>query len=177
MPEEIPAGPYPDANPKTVFGVAKPGVHAVPAVALFQMGRAMAYGKAKYGLYNYREHAITASTYFDAAMRHIWRYWDGQDTDPDTCPEDPARRIDHRALAMACLGIWMDAESMGKLNDDRGPPGQLDLFLDTYTIKTPLPPPETPPPEAPQSLVPRHYELELDEPAFLRNQYSPSGYR
>jgi hypothetical protein len=64
----------------------------------------------------------------------MWLYWDGQDTDP----ESGERKIDHRALAMACLGIWMDAESCGKLNDDRGPPGALDKFLAENTVKKTL---------------------------------------
>ena len=124
---------YPDDNPKTVLGLTKPSIASVPPIALFKIGAAMADGARKYGRFNYREHAITASTYYDAVMRHLLAWWDGEDVAADS-------GVDHLAHAAACLCIAMDARSLGKLNDDRKLPGGLPGYLVDNTTKAKVPP-------------------------------------
>lgn len=102
----------PDTNPKTRFGAAKPGFHAIPPVALLHCGRGMEDGEVKYGLTNWRENEVSASVYYDAAMRHMMSWWDGEQFAQDS-------GVHHLGHTMACCAILLDAEHMGKLNDDR----------------------------------------------------------
>lgn len=102
----------PDDNPKTAHGLRKPSLHAIPPVALMLLGQAMMEGKRKYGPFNWREQKISTSVYYDAALRHLMSYWDGEDIDPDS-------GLPHPVKAIACLVILMDAMAQGSLNDDR----------------------------------------------------------
>ncbi len=102
----------PDTNPKTAFGQVKPGIHAIPPVALLHCGRGMENGEVKYGLTNWREHEVSASVYYNAAFRHFGAWWDGEQ-----CAADSG--VHHLGHVMACCAILLDAEHMGKLNDNR----------------------------------------------------------
>ncbi len=104
-----------DTNPKTRFGMAKPGVADVPPVALIHLGLAMRDGAQKYGRVNYREHPVTASVYYEAAMRHLMAWWDGEDSAEDS-------GVHHLGHVMACCAILLDTEAQGTLNDDRPKP-------------------------------------------------------
>jgi hypothetical protein len=102
----------PDTNPKTAYGVQKAPVHLVPPPALLALAEVMGLGAKKYGPYNWREHAVSASVYQAAAMRHLLAWWSGESIDPESGQS-------HLAHAMACCAIVLDAEAVGKLNDDR----------------------------------------------------------
>ncbi|MDI3307512.1 MAG: DUF5664 domain-containing protein [Acetobacteraceae bacterium] len=103
---------YPDDNPKTVLGIAKPALHVIPPVALIHLGQVMSDGARKYGPFNWREKRISFSVYFNAAMRHWLAAWDGEDVASDS-------KLLHLAHAMACGAILLDAMAQGTLNDDR----------------------------------------------------------
>lgn len=110
-------GAYPDNNPKTVYGEAKPPLHAIPASALLLLGQVMASGEAKYGLVNWRQKKVSSTVYFDAAMRHLLAWLDGQTNDPES-------GLPHLAHVMACCAIVLDAGTIqGALNDNRPYPG------------------------------------------------------
>jgi Domain of unknown function (DUF5664) len=109
---------YPDNNPKTAFGVKKLPLHLVPPSAIAHLARAFSDGARKYGPYNWRDHAISSSVYYGAAMRHLTAWWDGEDINPDSGHL-------HLAHAMACLAMILDGDSVGKLNDDRPPWGAM----------------------------------------------------
>ena len=113
-PEAVPPA-LPDTNPKTVFGVRKTPLHLVPPPALAAEARVFALGARKYGAYNWRQHAVSASVYQAAALRHLLAAWEGEDADPESGES-------HWAHARACLGILLDARHHGKLNDDRPMP-------------------------------------------------------
>lgn len=117
----------PDDNPKSAFGVLKPSVGAIPCAALLHLGAAMADGERKYGLVNWRENAVSARVYYDAAMRHLMAWWDGEKVDPKS-------GVDHRAHAMACLSIILDAEECGRLADDRPRPGVTSEMIERMTL-------------------------------------------
>lgn len=102
----------PDSNPKTRFGVAKPGIADIPPLALLHLGLAMTDGERKYGRTNWREHAVTASVYYNAAFRHLGAWWDGEEIAPDSL-------VAHLGHVMACCSILLDAMASGKLIDDR----------------------------------------------------------
>jgi hypothetical protein len=102
----------PDTNPKTKFGVQKTPLHLVPPVALIAEAGVFGLGAVKYGPYNWREHSVSASVYYAAAMRHLLAWWSGEHVDPESGES-------HLAHARACLAIVLDAAAVGKLIDDR----------------------------------------------------------
>jgi hypothetical protein len=102
----------PDNNPKTVFGMRKPSMSCVPPVALLHLSAAMMNGRDKYGQMNWREKQISSSIYYDAAMRHLISWFDGETVDPES-------GVHHLGHVMACCAIVLDAELLGTTNDDR----------------------------------------------------------
>ena len=103
---------YPDDNPKTALGEAKPKLSDTPTIGIRELGRVHTMGSLKYGRFNWRDHTVSSSVYYDAAMRHLMAWFEGEDVDPES-------GIDHRAHVMACMNILMDAEEHEKLNDNR----------------------------------------------------------
>jgi hypothetical protein len=99
-------------NPKDRIGRMKVAMHSVPCRPLLEIGLAMMEGAIKYGDHNYRSAGIRASVYYDAAIRHLMAWWEGEDTDPDS-------GLPHLAKAMACLVVLRDGEIMGNRIDDR----------------------------------------------------------
>lgn len=102
----------PDTNPKTRFGIAKPSMFVVSPIAMLHMSQAMMDGARKYGPYNWRENSVSAKVYYDAAMRHLMCWMDGQENASDS-------NVHHLGHAMACLNILLDAQATGCLVDDR----------------------------------------------------------
>lgn len=107
---------YPDDNPKTAYGAAKPPLHAIPPTALLHLGAAMENGETKYGLFNWREHNVSSTIYYDAALRHLMAWWDGEEVAEDS-------GVHHLGHVMACCAILLDATETGNLNDNRGAKG------------------------------------------------------
>jgi hypothetical protein len=103
---------YPDNNPKTALGEAKPKISSTPTVGIREMGKVFELGAKKYGRYNWRLHQVSATVYYDAAWRHLSAWFDGEDRDPES-------GVSHLAHVMACMTILMDAEKHGMLNDNR----------------------------------------------------------
>jgi hypothetical protein len=116
----------PDDNPKTRFGVAKPSVTLIPGPALIHCALAFRDGATKYGPANWRVDPVTASTYTDAAFRHLLDYWDGEDRASDS-------KVLHLAHAMACLAILIDAQEQGTLKDDRPTKGSTPRVIEENT--------------------------------------------
>lgn len=60
--------------------------HHLPTEALESINKALTYGSKKYSDYNWRS-GFTWSRPFNAAMRHLWAFWNGQDIDEESkCP-------------------------------------------------------------------------------------------
>lgn len=108
----------PDDNPKTRLGVLKPPFHLIPSTALAHLACAMRNGASKYGPYNWREQAVSSTTYVSAAERHL-KQWLNREQDA----QDSG--VHHLAHVMACCAILIDAQEIGKLNDDR--PAYVDM--------------------------------------------------
>lgn len=119
---------YPDNNPKSQYGVKKPSLARVPAAGLLHTAHAMQNGTEKYGPYNWRENAVSATIYVDAAMRHLLSWYHGEDIDP----ESGANHLGH---AMACFAILLDAQDSGKLIDDRPLPAPVGDMIRTFAQK------------------------------------------
>lgn len=101
-------------NPKQEFGDKKAPLSCVPAPVLLEVGLGMLEGAIKYGRHNYRETPVKASTYYDACMRHMMQWWEGEDIDADS-------ELSHVTKAIASLVVLRDAMMIGKFIDDRPP--------------------------------------------------------
>lgn len=103
---------YPDDNPKTALGEAKVKLSDTPTIGIQLMGRVHTNGASKYGRFNWRDHTVSSSVYYDAGLRHLMAWFDGEDCDPES-------GLHHLAHVMACCNIVLDAKEHGKLNDNR----------------------------------------------------------
>ena len=101
-------------NPKDLCGVRKAPMSTVSAAVLAEVGVAMLEGAAKYGRHNYRAVGVRASVYYDATMRHLMAWWEGEDVDPDS-------GMSHITKAITSLVVLRDAMIQSKVEDDRAP--------------------------------------------------------
>lgn len=113
-------------NPKDLLGVKKVSITKLPAVALAHAAHAMMNGAEKYGPYNWRAKEVKASIYVDAALRHLYDWFEGQETATDS-------GVHHLGHAIACMAILLDAQETGNLIDDRPVCGQPNLFDEVLT--------------------------------------------
>src|SRR5262249_31685782 len=68
-----------------------------------------------YRRHNYRVAGVLASVYYDATLRHLQYWWEGEDLDPDT-------GLSHITKAIASLYVLRDAMlHKGMFIDDRPP--------------------------------------------------------
>lgn len=126
-------------NPKDAIGIRKAPLSTLPMGVVAEMGAAMLEGAAKYGRHNYRGVGVRASVYFDATMRHLISWWEGEDVDPDS-------GLSHVTKALVSLAVLRDAMMQSKCEDDRPPrsaPFYPDLnercgqMLDKHADKSP----------------------------------------
>lgn len=103
------------SNPKDAVGTGKAPLSTVSAPVIAEVGVAMLEGARKYGRHNYRAIGVRASVYYDAAMRHLMAWWEGQNIDPDS-------GLHHIGKALASLMVLRDAQMNAKCVDDRPPP-------------------------------------------------------
>jgi hypothetical protein len=108
-------------NLKNQAGIQKlPVLSNVPVAVLREVGVGMAEGGLKYGAYQYRDSRSSAWILFDATLRHLTDWWEGEDLDPDT-------GLSHLTKAICSLMVMRDAELNGLLEDDR-PPRPLSSY-------------------------------------------------
>lgn len=105
----------PQENPKDAVGFTKPPIHTVPPYVLLEIAMGMFEGAWKYRSYNYREIGIRYSRYYDAAMRHLMQWWEGEDI-------DSASGLNHITKAMSCLVVLRDS----MMQAERGGTGVID---------------------------------------------------
>lgn len=108
-------------NPKDLLGAKKVVFTCVPPVALAHEAFAMMDGSKKYGPFNWRKNKVQARIYIDAALRHMFAWFEGEEYAEDS----GAHHLGH---ARACLGILLDAIETGNLVDDR-PIEESKMFL------------------------------------------------
>jgi len=130
---EAPAG----TNPKDLMGIKKvPGLSVIPPASMIYEALAMRYGaylapKADgsfgYGPYNWRENPVLMHIYVDAALRHLWALWDGEDDAADS-------NVPHIGHVKACMGILADAKELGNLVDDRPLVGMAPDLLERFKL-------------------------------------------
>ncbi len=112
-------------NPKDALATKKFPMHCVSCAVLAEMGLGMMEGGRKYGTHNYREKGVRASVYFDAAIRHLYQWWEGEDIDSDS-------GLSHVTKALTTLCVLRDGQLMGNVVDDR--PIQLPDQLDSARL-------------------------------------------
>jgi len=103
-----------DSNPKDAIGSKKAPLSTLSMPVCFEVAAGMLEGGCKYGRHNYRVIGVRSSVYYDATMRHLAAWWEGQDIDPDS-------GIHHVSKAIASLFVLRDAMIHGKVYDDRPP--------------------------------------------------------
>jgi len=108
-------------NPKDAVGIKKAPLTTVPLGVVAEMGIGMMEGARKYGRHNYRVDGVRASVYIDATWRHLAKWWEGEDIDPDS-------GLSHITKALASLAVLRDAMINGLCEDDR-PPKLPEGFL------------------------------------------------
>lgn len=123
-----PAPERKDTNPKDAVGTAKVPFSTVPAQVVAEVGLAMLEGALKYGRHNYRTAGVRASVYYDAAIRHLAAFWEGQDIDPDS-------GLSHLVKAMACCVVLRDSQFRGNWTDDRPPKASSEDWVKDLNAK------------------------------------------
>lgn len=111
-------------NPKDLVGSTKVDLALIPSSALVATALAMTDGALKYDPYNWREQGkpVQARTYISACMRHVWKWFEGEEIDPDS-------GVHHLGHAIACCAILIDAQSIGQLADNRPRSGATSALL------------------------------------------------
>jgi dATP/dGTP diphosphohydrolase len=110
-------------NPKDIVGSDKVPLHLWPATATALGSLGLLEGALKYGRSNWRAVGVRASIYYDACSRHLNKWFEGEELDPDS-------GLPHLAHALACLAIIVDAKAADMLNDDRAYPGGYVNYIE-----------------------------------------------
>ena len=111
------------SNPKDRMGIQKCPVSVIPVAPLWELGLAMLEGALKYGRHNYRAVGVRANVYYDATIRHLTCWWEGEDLDPDS-------GVHHITKAIASLVVLRDSMIRGNWVDDRPPKSDPKLILE-----------------------------------------------
>ena len=114
------------SNPKDIIGSDKIPFHLWPETATALGALGLLDGALKYGRANFRVIGVRASIYYDALRRHMNKWFEGEDIDPDS-------GLPHLAHALACLAILVDAQAVGKLTDDRQVKGGYVQYMQELT--------------------------------------------
>jgi hypothetical protein len=119
-PEKLAENKKKPTNPKDSVGIKKAPMSTVSSAVLAEVGVAMLEGALKYGRHNYRGVGVRASVYYDATIRHMFSWWEGEDKDPDS-------GMSHITKAIASLVVLRDAMIQSKVEDDR-PPRSVEFY-------------------------------------------------
>ena len=113
-------------NPKDMIGSDKLPLHLWPTTATALGCLGLLDGALKYGRANFRAVGVRTTIYVDACLRHLYKFFEGEDIDPDS-------GLPHMSHALACLAIIVDAQAAGKLNDDRNIAGGYPALVAELT--------------------------------------------
>lgn len=110
------------SNPKDMVGCLKTPFSVLPTPVMAEVALGMFEGALKYGRHNYRAVGVRASIYYDATMRHLTSWWEGEDLDPES-------GLSHITKAISSLTVLRDSMIRNNWEDDR-PPATPDLFVE-----------------------------------------------
>ena len=114
-------------NPKDVLGIKKLPMSPVSGPVMAEIALGMYEGARKYGRHNYRVIGVRGSVYYDAALRHLLAWWEGEDIDPGS-------GVSHISKCLASLVVLRDAMIRGNWTDDR-PPKSKAGWLEEFNKK------------------------------------------
>ncbi len=86
-------------------------VDLLPVDALESIAEIMQFGAAKYGEHNWRK-GMQWSRLYAACLRHLWAWWRGEDTDPES-------GLAHLAHAACCIMFLIHYTKSQSGADDR----------------------------------------------------------
>jgi hypothetical protein len=109
-------------NPKDVLAQARLPIGVVPSTVLVALTVSLTEGALKYGRHKWRIAGVSNKTYHDACLRHLERWWNGEECDPVTT-------VPHLYSALACLAILVDAKACNMVTDDRPPSCNLSPMI------------------------------------------------
>lgn len=112
-----------ESNPKDAIGIKKVSVSTVPQTVLAEVAVGMMEGSRKYGRHNYRDIGVRTSVYYDATLRHLMAFWEGEDIDPYS-------GLSHVTKAITSLVVLRDAMINNKCVDDRPPRIPSEFWID-----------------------------------------------
>lgn len=101
--------PAPNSGMK--FDQGKPPLGLISRTALEQEAFVMAYGVKKYGEHQWRN-GMNYSRLADAALRHLYAFLDGEDSDPET-------GLSHLAHVRCCAAFLLEYQGKKLGIDDR----------------------------------------------------------
>lgn len=113
------------SNPKDRAATNRLDLTLFPDTAVAYGALAFTEGDCKYGGYNWRSAGVDASVYVAACRRHISKWYNGEEVDPDTL-------VPHLANALACIAVIIDAQYCNKLNDNRPPKAEVAALLNGF---------------------------------------------
>lgn len=93
------------------FNKGKAQIHQVPSSAITGMAEVLGYGETKYGKYNWAK-GNDFSVPYDSAMRHMLKFWDGEDNDDES-------GFHHLKHALTNLAILLEYYEKHPEMDDR----------------------------------------------------------
>ena len=94
------------------YDADKPRTDLIPALALMEVAKVMAFGAKKYGDYNWKG-GLKFSRLIAACLRHVYLYLSGESLDSET-------GLSHIAHACCCLLMLLDFIISGRNSlDDR----------------------------------------------------------
>lgn len=88
-------------------------MHLLPPEFLTATAAVLDFGAKKYAERNW-EKGLDWSRVFSALERHMWAWWGGESTDPET-------NMSHLWHASCCIAFLVAYEQRGSGNDDRPP--------------------------------------------------------
>lgn len=99
----------------------------IPLAGQIEEALAFLEGHYKYGGHNYVISQVAATTYVNAALRHLYKYLHGEMRDPDT-------GVHHLGSVRACANVLLAATEGGYLIDDRPPtPRNITALFQNYS--------------------------------------------
>jgi dATP/dGTP diphosphohydrolase len=90
--------------------------HLFPWGALREVGRVFTKGAAKYAEWNWVHVPNAKVRYFNAALRHLTAWWEGEQKDPEF-------GTNHLANACCCVLFLLALDLGGEFNDHSDKPG------------------------------------------------------
>ena len=116
------------SNPKDIEGQQKYCLSNVPAQVLAEVSIGFLEGAYKYTTFNFRETEVFSKVYYDAAIRHLFSWFEGEDIDSES-------GLSHITKAICNLIILRDSQMQNMCADNRPPKSDNINWADELSKK------------------------------------------